>query len=87
MELSDFTRDDHRRAFQDYVETAWFARTAKADFFHFGVVITLFDEVTLKPVAQSPSFTPAEARVIAMEMLSAADSLEALPPREDPTSD
>jgi hypothetical protein len=69
------------------VETAWFARTVKADFLHFGVFITLFDEVTLEPVAQSPSFTPAEARVIAMELISAADSLEALPPREDPTSD
>jgi hypothetical protein len=66
------------------VETAWFARTVKADFLHFGVFITLFDEVTLEPVAQSPSFTP---RVIAMELISAADSLEALPPREDPTSD
>ncbi len=87
MERTDFTREDHRQAFDAYQGSAHGARTAKAHFWRHGVTVTLYDEETGSPEAQTPWLTSAEARVIAMEMLDAADRYEALPPREDPASE
>jgi hypothetical protein len=84
LDRSDFTREDHRQAFQSYLETPT-ARSVKADFFKFGVLITLYSYETGEPT-RSPFFSPHDARVVAMEILRAADGAEYLEQEADPAS-
>ena len=75
LDRSDFTRDDHRQDFEDYLETAHIPSSVRADFFKFGLLITVYSEEAGEP-RRSPFFSPRVARVIAMEILRAPDGAE-----------